>query len=95
MRAVLISACGPATYRIIKDVLTPEAPSTVDFDAIAEKLTQHFQTVPNQIAQHCKFFSLTGRPHQLIAEYVAQLKKLVEHCQFGDLCIHAYSVLIR
>ena len=23
MHAVLISACGPATYRIIKDVLTP------------------------------------------------------------------------
>ena len=59
MRAVLISACGPATYRIIKDVLTPEAPSTVDFDTIVEKLTQHFQPVPNQIAQCCKFFSHT------------------------------------
>ena len=84
MRAVLINACGPATYRIIKDVLTPEAPSTVDFDTIVEKLTQYFQPVPNQIAQHCKFFSRTGRPHESIAEYVAQLKKLVEHCQFGD-----------
>ena len=57
MRAVLISACCPATYRIIKDVLTPEAPSTMDFDTIVEKLTQHFQPVPNQITQHCKFFS--------------------------------------
>ena len=84
MRAVLISACGPATYRIIKDVLTPEAPSTVDFDTIVEKLTQHFQPVPNQIAQRCKFFSRIRRPHESIAEYVAQLKKLVEHCQFGD-----------
>ena len=84
MHAVLISACGPATYRIIKDVLTPEAPSTVDFDTIVEKLTQHFQPVPNQIAQRCKFFSHIRRPHESIAEYVAQLKKLVEHCQFGD-----------
>ena len=39
---VLISAHGPATYIIIKDVLTPEAPSTVDFDTIVEKLTKHF-----------------------------------------------------
>ena len=57
MHAVLISAYGPATYRIIKDVLTPETPSTVDFDTIVEELTQHFQPVPNQIAQCCKFFS--------------------------------------
>ena len=84
MHAVLISACGPATYRIIKDVLTPEAPSTLDFNTIVEKLTQHFQPVTNQIAQHCKFFSCTRSPHESIAEYVAQLKKLVEHCQFGD-----------
>ena len=76
MRAVFISACGPATYRIIKDVLTPEAPSTLDFYTIVEKLTQHFQPVPNQIAQRCKFFSRTERPHKSIAEYVAQLKKL-------------------
>ena len=59
-----ISACGPATYRIINDVLTPEALSTVDFDTIVEKLTQHFQPVPNQIAQHCKFFSRTRHPHE-------------------------------
>ncbi len=46
---VLISACGPATYRVITDVLTPDAPNAVAFDTIVEKMTKHFQPAPNEI----------------------------------------------
>ena len=45
---------------------------------------KHFQPVPNAIVQRCKFFSRARRPHESIAEYVAQIKQLVEHCKFGE-----------
>ena len=46
-RAVLLSACGAATYRKIKDLLTPKAPSETTFDEIVEKMTKHLQPVPS------------------------------------------------
>ena len=81
---VLNSACGPATYRIIKDVLHPSQPSTVSFDTIVTKMSDYFLPVPNKIAQHCQFFSRIWRPHESISEYVAQIKQLAEYCKFGD-----------
>ena len=41
-RAILLSACGDATYRRIKDVLHPQAPGETSFKTIIEKVTKHF-----------------------------------------------------
>ena len=50
-RAIFLSACGDATYRRIKDVLTPEAPGETSFKTIIEKMTQHLQPTPSQSLQ--------------------------------------------
>lgn len=83
-RAILLSACGASTYRTIKDVLTPQAPGEVAFDDIVEMLSKYFQPTPSEIVQRCRFNSRIRRPHETIAVFTAQLKKLVEHCNFGD-----------
>jgi len=47
-RAILLSACGASTYQVIKDVLTPQAPTDVTFDTIVEKMAKHFQPTPSE-----------------------------------------------
>ena len=83
-RAILLSACGPVTYRVIRDVLTPEAPTDVALDVLIEKMSKHFQPTPSEIVQRFRFNTRVRRPHETVATYVAQLKQLAEHCNFGD-----------
>ena len=83
-RAILLSSCGDAPYRTIKDVLSPQAPGEIPFKTIVDKMTEHLQPVPSEIVQLCRFNTRSRRPHKTVATYIAQLKYLAEHCNFGD-----------
>lgn len=82
-RAILISSCGAATYRLMKDVLSPTSPSEVAFAAIVTTMGAHFQPPPSEIMQRFRFNSRIRRPHETVATYLAQLKQLAEYCKFG------------
>lgn len=62
----------------------PQAPCEVAFTNIIDKMMKHFQPTPSEIVQHCKFNSRIRRPHESVATYIAQLKQLSEHCNFGS-----------
>ena len=83
-RAILISSCGPSTYRQMKDVLAPEAPSTVSFTDIVSKMTAHFQPPPSEIMQRYRFNTRVWQRHESVATYLAQLKQLAEYCNYKD-----------
>ena len=83
-RAILLSSCGDASYRTIKDVLPPTTPGEASFKTIVDKMTKHLQPAPSEIVQCCRFNTRTRRPHESVAAYVAELKHLSEHCNFGD-----------
>lgn len=44
-------------------------------------MSAHLQPQPSEIVQHFWFHT---RPHETIATYVTQLKRLAEHCNFGN-----------
>ena len=54
-QAILLSSVGDKTYRTIKDVLSPDAPATVELATLIEKMTQHFQPAPSEIVQRFRF----------------------------------------
>ena len=84
-RAILLSSCGDASYRTIKDVLSQMAPGRLhSFKMIMDKMTKHLQPAPSEIVQRCHFNTRTRRPHKSVATYIAELKHLSEHCNVGD-----------
>ena len=83
-RAVLLSSCGDATYRRIKDVLSPRAPAETTFKAICDAMAKHLQPESSEIVQRFRFNTRVRLPQESIATYVTQLKRLAEHCNFGD-----------
>ena len=83
-RAILISACGAATYRRLKDVLAPQAPTDVTFDQIVEKMTAHLQPPPSEIVQRYRFNTRVRQPHESVSTYLAQLNQLAEYCNYKD-----------
>ena len=82
-RAILLSVCGSKTYRLIRDLLQPKKPGDADLKEISEKLESHFSPKPSVIVERFKFHSRNRLERENVAEFVAGLKRVSEHCQFG------------
>ena len=44
----------------------------------------HFNPKPSEIVQRWKFNSKNRKPEESVVEYVAELRKLAQDCNFGD-----------
>ena len=83
-RAVLLSICGPATYQLIRNLVAPDKPTSKSFAEIVKVVKTHHNPTPSAIVQRFQFHSRTRRDGESISAYVAELRKLTEHCAFGD-----------
>ncbi|CAN8032958.1 unnamed protein product, partial [Ixodes persulcatus] len=83
-RAVLCMVCGAATYAIIRSLCSPALPSETSYEDIVSKLTAHLNPRPSVIVQRFQFGKRDQRPGESIADYIAELRRLAEHCDFGS-----------
>ncbi|XP_037505003.1 uncharacterized protein K02A2.6-like [Rhipicephalus sanguineus] len=82
-RAVLCSVCGPATYAILRTLCSPATPAETPYADIVSKLTHHFTPTPSVIVQRFTFHKRCQQPGESIADFVADLRRLSKHCEFG------------
>ena len=54
-RAVLLSECGAATYKLIRSLVVPHKPSEVDYKELLVKAKGHFAPAPSCIVERYKF----------------------------------------
>ena len=83
-RAIFLSACGAQTYQLLKNLLAPEKPMEKSFEELVELMKNHLQPRPSVIVERFTFHSRNRKEGESVAVYVAELKKLSEHCGFGD-----------
>ena len=50
-RAILLSVCGPATYRLICNLVSPKKPTELKFAEIVEVVQKHHDPKPSVIIQ--------------------------------------------
>ena len=81
-RAILLSSCGAETYQIIRNLVAPQKPADKTFKQLVELLQAHFCPPPSVIAQRFAFNNRAQREGETAAEFVAELRRLSEHCQF-------------
>ena len=79
----LLSLIGGKTYALLRDLLTPEKPATKSFQEIVTTLQQHLSPKPLEIAERFRFYKRNQREGETVLTYVADLKKLAAHCNFG------------
>ena len=82
-RAILFSVCGAATYKLIKNLLAPAKPADASFKDIVKLLNEHYQPKPSRVVQCYLFNSHVRKQGESVATYVAELKRLSEHCEFA------------
>ena len=83
-RAILLSVCGAPCYTLLRNLVYPVKPSDKTFEELCAVMRNHTNPKPSQIVQRFKFNSRIRVPGESIANYVAALKQLSEHCSFGD-----------
>lgn len=81
-RAILLSSCGAATYQLIRNLVAPDKPTDKNYAeivAIVKIITS--PALPQRFHLHTQ----TQKPSKSIGDFITQLTKLLEYCEFGDI----------
>lgn len=84
-RAILLSQIGEATYELLRSLVAPVTPRDLSYAEIVERLNNHFNPAPNQIVERYNFNRRVQNEGESIADFVADLRKLSQHCNFLEL----------
>ena len=79
-RAVFLSVIGPATFKLLRNLLAPEKPGEKAYNALITTLSAHFSLAPSEIVQ---FHSRFQNPGESVATFVSEIRSLAEFCNFG------------
>ena len=82
-RAILLSVCGAKTYRVIRDLVAPAKPTDISYDDIVSLVQKHFNPKPVVTIQRFKFNSRSRQEGESVATFVAALRHLAIHCEYG------------
>ena len=83
-RAILLSACGAPTYLLIRNLAAPQQPTDKSFAQIVTLVQDHLQPSPSEIMERFHFHSRVRKDNESVAVFLAELRRLSEHCNFGD-----------
>ena len=83
-RAILLTACSPSTFELLRSLVQPHKPSDKTYAELVTQLSEHYHPKPSEIVQRFKFNTRDREPSESVSSYVASLKSLAEHCNFGD-----------
>ena len=82
--AVLLTVIGSNTYKLLSSLLAPTKPWEKSFTELAQTLRHHFEPQPLVIAERFHFHRCNQASGESISEYVAELRRLATHCDFGN-----------
>ena len=82
-QAILLTCCGPDTYQLIKSLLAPAMLTDKSFQEFVQLVKDHHEPMPSVIVQRYHFNSRVRKQGETVAVYVAELRQLTQHCEFG------------
>jgi len=81
---VLLAVIGSTTYNRLSDLVAPKKPRDLSIVELAEQLRRHFDPKPLVIAERFHFHKRAQASDESISNYVAELRRLTTHCDFGE-----------
>ena len=64
--------------------MAPDLPASKSYHELTEALAKHLAPKPLAIAKRFKLRQKNQREGESISQYIAELQRLVEHCEFDD-----------
>ena len=81
---VFLSSIGGKTYGLLRNLMAPTLPKDKPLDEVIAVLKKHFDPKPAVIAECFKFHKRDQLPGESLADYIAELRRLATHCEFGE-----------
>jgi hypothetical protein len=85
----LSSLIGSKTYTLLRNLTAQVKPSAKAFDEMVEILQRHLSPKPLVIAERFRFYQRHRHDGERINTFAAPIRKLSEHCEFGDALDYA------
>lgn len=81
--SVLFSVMGPKTYGLLRSLVGPSKPGELEYDQVVDVMQAHFAQKPLVIVERFRFHKRNQGEEHRVSQYVAVIKGLWEHCEFG------------
>ena len=59
-------------------------PTDKTYDELVKKLTEHYSPTRSEVMQRFRFNSHSRKTGESVADYLAALRRLAEHCNYRD-----------
>ena len=82
--AILLSVCGPDTYKAIRSLIDIETLDKAKFEELVNILKSHYDPKPSFIAQRFKFYNRTRATGKTVSTFVAALHQIAEYCKYNE-----------
>ena len=82
-RSIFLVSVGAKTYKLIRSLVAPADPKDKSYEELAKLVQDHYMPKPSAIVQRFKFNTRSQQPGENIAMFLAELRHLTEHCEFG------------
>ncbi|GFU64543.1 retrovirus-related Pol polyprotein from transposon 17.6 [Trichonephila clavipes] len=80
----ILSLMGATTYKLLKNLATPNIPSELTYQDIVNYFFEHLNPKPLEMTERFRFYKRKQFEGESIANYCAELQKLSIHCNFGN-----------
>ena len=81
--SALLTLLGGKTYSLLRNLTSPNKPSEKDYATLVKLLKDHLSPKPLIIAERFRFHKRNQREGETVTQYIAELRKLAEFCEFG------------
>ena len=81
---VFLTVIGTKTYTLLRNLVAPEKPATKTYTELVATLKAHLNPKLLVITERFKFHCRYQKEGESIAQYIAVLRKLAEHCNFKE-----------
>ncbi|XP_015608312.1 uncharacterized protein LOC107274076, partial [Cephus cinctus] len=78
----LLTQVDTDTFKLIKQLLTPENIKDKSYDDIVKVMNEHLNPKPSEVMERCNFNTARQESSETVAEFAAKLKKLSLKCDF-------------
>ena len=81
--AVFLTLIGSKTYGLLRNLVAPEKPAEKTPEVLERELSAYYAPKPLAIAERFKFLGRRQQANETVLEFMAQLRKMAEYCDFG------------
>ena len=75
---------GRTAYKLLRNLLTPNTLEETSLARIEEVMESHHCSKPSETVKRFEFYNRAQKPGETVSSFVAELRAIAEHCNFGD-----------